>query len=304
MPYSIIRQCRDKCLEKSRQAQDILAKQHLENLLFQIDQCKDYLDEYRSHLVRLKTEEEFDKQEMDLLPDDTAKVICDWKMKILACYFRENQARFFGKRGTSLLGFMIIINSMIEDERSRGIKDVRFVLMATDDTKQDEWNVMCAKSEVYKRYIPDHCPKVWFQSDGAGCFSSQLMRTVQPFWHAWTGLCEERYRITPRGGGKTSLDGIFAKFGQVISSAVDQGASYENAAEVVNTFERSGGLTAAHVNTYTPDRSRRLFAKCRVSFESVLNTKLDSSNLSLQCFKHSGTGNGFTVAQDGKSLIL
>eukprot|EP01046_Picozoa_sp_COSAG06_P017344 COSAG06_NODE_1175_length_10410_cov_7.148579_1_plen_64_part_00 len=35
-------------------------------------------------------------------------VTTDWKMKILSAFFRENQALFFGKRGTSLLGWMIV----------------------------------------------------------------------------------------------------------------------------------------------------------------------------------------------------
>jgi hypothetical protein len=34
---------------------------------------------------------------------------------------------------------------------------------------------------------------------------------VKPLWEAWTGVVKERYRITPRGGGKSCLDGAFAK---------------------------------------------------------------------------------------------
>jgi hypothetical protein len=79
------------------------------------------------------------------LPDDTAKVILDWKMKVLACYFQENQAKLFGKQGISLLGFMIITNSRDESNAEQGMKDVKFVFYVSDDTKQDEWLVMAAK---------------------------------------------------------------------------------------------------------------------------------------------------------------
>ena len=128
--YTIIEECQRKCKERVSAAQGVLAKQQIEELLHQIDVSKQYLDEYRSHLARLKTEAEFDAIELETLPDDTAKVVSDWKMKILACYFRENQARFFGKYGTSLLGFMIITNSQGDDERLKGLKDVKvfFVL--------------------------------------------------------------------------------------------------------------------------------------------------------------------------------
>jgi hypothetical protein len=102
-------------------------------------------------------------------------------MKLLACYFRENQAKFFGKRGVSLLGFMIGSNLRDEESRVAGLKDVRFIMMITDDTLQDEWPVMCAsKQEIYSNHLPEFILKVKFQSDGAGCFSSMLDRIAQP----------------------------------------------------------------------------------------------------------------------------
>lgn len=70
-------------------------------------------------------------------------------MKILACYFRENQAKFFGKRGVSLLGFMIITNSRDEEARAKGEQNVKFCFYVTDDTKQDEWSVLAAKADLY-----------------------------------------------------------------------------------------------------------------------------------------------------------
>jgi hypothetical protein len=198
-------------VQKAEETFDILGKQTVEELLHQIDVCCQYLDEYRSHLARLKTESEYDASELESLPDDTAKVISDWKMKILACYFRENQGKFFGKRGISLLGFMIVTNSKDKDEQNKGMKDVSFVFMVTDDTLQDEWAVMCAKADIYANHLGEHIEKVWCQADGAGCFSSQLNRIAQPLWQSWFGITEEQYRISPRGGGKTSLDGMFAK---------------------------------------------------------------------------------------------
>jgi hypothetical protein len=171
--YTIVELCQRKCNEKAVETEGALAKQKkVEELLHQIDVSKQYLDEYRSHLTRLKTEAEFDREEMESLLDDRAKVVSDF----LACYFRENQARFFGKRGTSLLGFMIVSNSKVEEERLKGIKDVKFIFLVMDNTLQDEWSVMWAKSEIYSKHIPKECPYVWFQPDGAGCFSSQLNR--------------------------------------------------------------------------------------------------------------------------------
>ena len=158
--YTIIKESCRKCKDKAQETHDVYGKQQVEELLFQIDTAEKYLTEYRSHLARLKTESENDTEELETLPDDTAKVITDWKMKILACYFRENQGRFFGKRGTSLIGFMIITNSMDEDDRLKGMKDVKFVFMVSDDMLQDEWEVMCAKSHNYSNHLPSQVEKV------------------------------------------------------------------------------------------------------------------------------------------------
>ena len=60
-------------------------------------------------------------------------------MKILACFFRKNQALFFGKRGTSLLGFMVITNR----PDCPGEFNVVFVFLCFDDTGHDDWQTAC-----------------------------------------------------------------------------------------------------------------------------------------------------------------
>jgi hypothetical protein len=314
--YRILAILDKRAKAKGLAARGLLEKQQIEEMQHEIVLAKEDLDEYRSHISRLKTEAEFDQKELEELADDTAKVISDWKMKLLACYFRENQANFFGKRGVSLLGFMIISNLRDEESRAAGLKDVRFVMMITDDTLQDEWSVMCAKHEIYSNHLPEFISKVKFQSDGAGCFSSMLNRIVQPLWGAWTGIEEVECRISPRGGGKSQLDGMFAKcescclfeclsissdvltachffvVGQVMSSSVDSGASYWDSSSSKETFEQSGGLTATVVHTFAPYRTSRIWGKLGkyASLESVLRTTLNPRDLSLTARKHSEYG--------------
>ena len=96
----------------------------LEELMHDIEVRKQDFIEYRSHLARHKSEDEYNKTVMENLQDDEAIVTSDYKMKLLSCFFRENQKKFFGKRGTSLLGFMICYNSKLEENKQKGIKDV------------------------------------------------------------------------------------------------------------------------------------------------------------------------------------
>ena len=126
-------------------------------------------------------------------------------------------------------------------------------MMVTDDTLQDENQVIAAKTLLYKEQLPDHVKKVHFVSDGAGCFKSKLHRAVQPFYKTWTGVDEVMLRVTPAGAGKTSLDGRFGTFNSTLSKGVDQGASFYNAGTVIETAKGAGGMAATEFILFEPD---------------------------------------------------
>ena len=76
-------------------------------------------------------------------------------------------------------------------------KDVKFVMAVTDDTLQDEIEVISGKAYVYRNHLPEFITEAQYYSDGAACFSSKLNKLVQPCWKAWTGIEEVECRITP-----------------------------------------------------------------------------------------------------------
>ena len=92
---------------------------------------------------------------------------------------RENQQLWFGKRGTSAIGFMVIAND------GKGGRLIKFYMMFTDDGCQDEYSVACAKMILYSTYIPADFPgktKSLFKVDGAACFDSGYSHALQPMW--------------------------------------------------------------------------------------------------------------------------
>ena len=101
----------------------------LEEQVHDIEVRKQDLIEYRSHLARHKSEDDYAKQVMENLEDNEAIVNSDYKMKLLSCFYRENQKKWFGKRGTSVLGFMICTNAKIEDKKQKGEKELVSTLM-------------------------------------------------------------------------------------------------------------------------------------------------------------------------------
>ena len=242
-------------------------------------------------------------------------------MKILACFFRENQKKWFGKSGITTLSFMIVTNPKDEESKAKKMKDVTFV---TNDGLQDDRAVACAKCYIYEECLPDHIKKVIFVADGAGCFKSKLHRAMQGFWKIWTGIDEIKYRLTPAGGGKTCLDGMFGRMSVILSSAVDNGSSYFNMETILNTLSESNGMSATRFFGYTPDRTHALSVELADKKDpyssSILTTILDpegdynnSDNILSRAFKHSGYGSGqalkcsyflFHLKTDNKKQVI
>ena len=79
------------------------------------------------------------------------------EMKILEAYFRENQALFFGKRGCTLLGAMILVNRAGVKQVE---KDVISLYMLTDDTGHGAEQLMAAKAYIYIELLPEVMPQV------------------------------------------------------------------------------------------------------------------------------------------------
>jgi hypothetical protein len=282
---------------------ELLTLQQVSELLHEVQVRRDDLLEYRSHLARHLSEDGWARQETEELKDDEVNVTSDYKMKILSCFFRENQKKWFGKRGTSLLGFMVTTNPRDDEEgsKAKGEKDVFFVMLLTDDTLQDDWEVAVGKRIVYEEYLPSHVTKVRFTSDGAGCFRGQLQRAIQPFWIIWTGIDEISYRITPAGDGKSALDGMFGRLNVVLRSQVNNGDSYYDMDTISDTIQNSNGMAGTEFARFKPERAQQLQVEMKggANFESVLLTTLDPDRQAdkqvITSFKHSGYGTGKEV---------
>jgi len=196
---------------------------------------------------------------------------------------------------------MIVTNPKDLETKAKGVKEVSFVMMVTNDGIQDDWAVACAKSYIYKNCLPDHVKKSNFVADGAGCFKSKLHRAIQPLWKSWTGIEEELLRLTPAGDGKTNLDGMFGRMSVILSSSVDNGESYYNMETILDAISESNGLSSTSFVGFNPDRRCGLSVELtdtKTSFSSsILTTVLasdcnHSGNILSNAFKHTGYGSG------------
>ena len=51
---------------------------------------------------------------------------------------------------------MITTNPTDPADKEKGLKDVSFVMVVTDDVLQDEHEVACAKAQMYNNHLPGH----------------------------------------------------------------------------------------------------------------------------------------------------
>ena len=127
------------------------------------------------------------------------------------------------------------------------------------------------------------------------------------------------YRLTPAGDGKSCLYGMCGHMGQLLSTFVDNGASYFNAKTMLDAIEGSRGLSATTFLAYKPDWSSQLTVELsdpKYTFStSILTIVLNSdrtcktSTLSM-AYKYTGFSNGelltysifkyFKQAEEGK----
>ncbi|KAL7554990.1 hypothetical protein ACHAWF_018659 [Thalassiosira exigua] len=259
------------------------------------------LIELRSHKVRKKTESDFDRKATNLLKNNECTVVSDFKMKILSAFHREPMTRFYGKRGTACLGFMIITPC---DEC--GV-NVHYYLFFSNDTKQDANFVLSAKAALYTEILPALFPddteqiNVHFRADGAGTFNCNLAKSVQHMWKKWTGgsegptINEASYRISVNGGGKTSLDGNFGVLSFYLRRWVDFGEDITTAEDCFKAFQAGPGMQGSTAALFTPVREEVLSVLDGLGLTKYHHVTYNEAKECLHCFSNSGFGEGVEI---------
>ena len=254
--------------------------------------------QWRSHIARKFVEEEYFRKQLQGLQDREAIVVCDWKMKILSMLHRETMNDFFGKRGTSCIGFMTLSHMDPENDEVTS----NYHLYFSDDVTQDANQVLAAKACHYNNfittlfeYVPGSPIKVHFQADGAGCFNSNVAKACIPQWRSWTDgrVVECTYRISVNGGGKSSLDGKFGQLGRLLKIAVNNGHDFDDANSILAAYESTAGIKSTTSVIFNPIRDEMLETSIS-GLTKYYMISLNDDN-SLQCWSHSGFGSGTRV---------
>jgi len=285
---------------KAREDNTMQQDETYHEVVQELSTCRTNLIEYRAHIVRKRIEGKFQREQIQSLKDNEAIVVCDFKMKINPMYFREAQKDWFGKRGTACCGFLVYTKAEVEGE-----VNAEYFYFFSDDTCQDANMVMAAKAYIYGEHLPTLFPEgtsieVKFETDGAGCFNSALLKACQPLWYLWTDKQVEEIQIrhSVNGDGKSCLDGSFAKLGCNFKDRVNEGMDIIDARTCLAAFQSGPGITNAGAVVLQVIRENDLqiipgsgLPLLLGSHRIVLNRRAEE----VTCYTYSGFGNGHTV---------
>jgi hypothetical protein len=173
---------------------------------------------YWSHMIRKHYQHQLISTLIENLDSSGIVVIIDWKMKILAMLYMESQTEFFGKRGMSLQGMMIIW----KDSQTGVVKGEFIDVVLSADNKENADASFCALTAGLKDFKARHPDKnhADFVTDGAGCYSGFDFLMHLTMLKALVGISVWNQYLSESGCGKSQVDGHFSFLIRMLSLIV------------------------------------------------------------------------------------
>lgn len=216
-----------------------------------IPNIKMQMKNYMSHRVRAKVQFSAINTIYKKLTDDNALVVFDHKQKVLPRQFREGQVDYFGKRGMSLIGAMLVrrIEKNIKGENIFGLEYQFIDCIMEQYSSQDSMQVM-ATIQIVVENIQSRYPnikKLTLQSDNASCFASH---DNIPYIHHLNKELETkmmdirivRWIYTEAQTGKGKLDTHFSYVNTLFESYVEDGNDILTEKDIYLSLKFQGGI--------------------------------------------------------------
>lgn len=169
------KECYSRMETDDQSVQDTIDDNEWSSMLSATATMQKTLVDYMAHCVRAKVQfAAIQETKAELKRDRSmALIVLDHKQKILPIKFREGQVEYFGKKGMSLLGSMII--RFLETEELSGYEYQFSDYIFKGYSGQDNIQVAAAIEVIVdqtRRRFPE-IKNIVIQSDNASCFASQ-----------------------------------------------------------------------------------------------------------------------------------
>lgn len=156
---------------------------------------------YLAHQVRAYAQFSKIKEEENEYTDTRCGLQFDHKQKILPTKFREGQVEYFGKRGMSILGFMLTkrVVRLFKGVQTEGLEYHFYDVVVDKYSSQDDLQVLSILDKIIDQIKKDHpaIKELVLGSDNASCLASHdnipfihhRKRNGHWFWNSWHFSC-------------------------------------------------------------------------------------------------------------------
>jgi hypothetical protein len=205
--------------------------------------CAKNLNLYHRHVIRGVIMNRAIAKVADTLPVGTVLVNLDHKQKIQPINFNESSEDYYGKKGISLLGFLVRWRS--EDG---GVLHTRYIDVVTSNGKQNAYQVQSllgATMPLIKELIPT-ATTFTLVSDNGSAFSGgdNLRFCVGRNRSSWgCNLILDRWLFFEAQCGKTTLDTHFSFVNIVLRRFAREVRAVKNYRDVFEALKSHGGIT-------------------------------------------------------------
>ena len=225
--------------------------QELQSMIRAIPKLHFTITSYMSH--RLRAHVQFNaihKLKMELKTDETkALIVIDHKQKILQMKYREGQVEYYGKKGMSLLGSMIVTWSTEKEGFAYHFENYVYKGYAGQDNVQ----VAATMQQIVKQMKANFPEKknITIQSDNATCFASQEMIPFIFHLNATSRVNElaeiSKWVFTEAQTGRGRLDTHFSYINLILKAFVEDGNDIVLEDHIFDALCFRGGISGTNV---------------------------------------------------------
>lgn len=227
-------------------------RKEVRNMISSLPHFEQEVVDYAAHQVRGKIQDVAIKQLYDeLKPDGPNGIIeFDHKQKVLPRWYREAQPLYFGKKGMSLGGFMLVRRQRNADGTKTGLVKKFFDIVVEGYSDQDHKQVAGIIGVVLDRINVKHSAlkSVTIKTDNASCMTHQAH--IPYFWNlnkAWSAALEEKLKVDGWVMGEASknkgdVDGHFAYVNVLFASFCEDGNDITCEEHIFQALQHQGGI--------------------------------------------------------------
>ena len=173
-----------------------------EELQFLLNDSKEKIEQWKSHIIRSVNQDEGKKDVLDGLAPNEVLFVQDWAMKFLPQHFREKSSEFYGKRGIN----WHVTAAIRKTEQS--ILTVEVFVHIFNNCLQNQLTVASINQDTLST-LKKLYPKLsgaYERSDNAGCYHGGYLLTGLPCVGSNSGIKVIGYDFSEAQHGKDICD--------------------------------------------------------------------------------------------------